>query len=184
MFKDRCGVLRRHQAVRSGGGTFFWLHPFCAGGGDEAKAAGEPPSWPLVLCSAREAAIRRMALRRPSWREAWPKGNGCFSDHGGYWPCWRFRKIQSPTFMAPQNWSCNQDHLVMHGISPLLGTVVLYRTIQVQDQDAATGDLLSLVADASTLCAQVAWRRYGLIGLAAVSGSRGLRHSFRGAPQA
>ncbi len=30
------------------GGNIFWLHPFCATGGDEAKAAGETPSWAQV----------------------------------------------------------------------------------------------------------------------------------------
>ena len=35
---------RRYEA----GGNIFWLHPFCASGGDEAKAAGETPSWAQV----------------------------------------------------------------------------------------------------------------------------------------
>ena len=30
------------------GGNIFWLHPFCASDGDEAKAAGETPSWAQV----------------------------------------------------------------------------------------------------------------------------------------
>ena len=35
---------KRYEA----GGNIFWLHPFCESGGDEAKAAGETPSWAQV----------------------------------------------------------------------------------------------------------------------------------------